>query len=106
MKNTILSGKTLNDIRIEKGEETMSKIGDDGLDGYERNFKNGAGKNSSPLCVGHTVMDLSEAGFQVILNLGAVKGLGLEYGREKFIEMLKEKYNILVVDSYKNIESI
>ena len=60
----------------------------------------------TPLCVGHTVMDLSEAGFQVILNLGSVKGLGSVEGKEKFIEMLKEKYNILVVESYKNIEFI
>jgi len=60
----------------------------------------------NPLCVGHTVMDLSDAGFQVILNLGAVRGIGSIEGQEKFVEVLKEKYNILVVESYKNIETI
>ena len=60
----------------------------------------------NPLCVGHTVMDLSDTGFQVILNLGAVRGIGSIEGQEKFVEVLKEKYNILVVESYKNIETI
>ena len=60
----------------------------------------------NPLCVGHTVIDLSNAGFQVILNMGAVRGLGSKEGQEKFIEMLKEKYGILVVDSYNDIEVI
>ena len=48
----------------------------------------------------------SNAGFQVILNMGAVRGLGSKEGQEKFIEMLKEKYGILVVDSYNDIEVI
>lgn len=60
----------------------------------------------NPLCVGHTVMDLSRAGFQVILNLGAVRGLGSKEGQEKFVEMLRNEYGILVVNSYKDIEVI
>lgn len=60
----------------------------------------------TPLCVGHTLIDLSDAGFQVILNLGAVRGLGSVEGRDKFIEMLKDKYGILVVNSYKEIELV
>ncbi len=56
-----------------------------------------------PLCVGETVIDLCNAGFQVILNMGAVRGLGSIDGRDKFIEMLKYKYSVLVVNSYKDI---
>jgi nicotinamidase/pyrazinamidase len=59
----------------------------------------------TPLCVGHTVIDLAEAGFQVVLNLGAVRGLGTIEGQEKFIEMLKNKYNVFVVNSYKDIST-
>jgi len=61
----------------------------------------------TPLCVGQTVMDLANAGFQVILNLGAVRGLGSIEGQEKFVDMLKsDPYNVLVVNSYKDIEII
>lgn len=40
-------GKSILQRRIEKMCETKEMVGDDGLDGYERAFKNGAGKNSS-----------------------------------------------------------
>ena len=60
----------------------------------------------TPLCVGETIIDLVNAGFQVILNLGSTRGLGSEEGRNKFIDMLVEKYGVLVVNSYKDIEVI
>ena len=60
----------------------------------------------TPLCVGHTVIDLANAGFQVILNMGATRGLGSIEGRDKFIEMLKTKYGVFVVSSYKEIELV
>lgn len=58
----------------------------------------------NPLCVGHTVIDLANSGFQVILNLGAVRGLGSKDGQDKFVEMLKTNHGIFVVNSYKDIE--
>jgi len=61
---------------------------------------------NTPLCVGETVIDLAEAGFQVILNLGAVRGLGTVEGKDKFVEMLKDTHGILVVNSFKEIELV
>ena len=61
---------------------------------------------NTPLCVGETVIDLANAGFQVILNLGAVRGLGTDEGKDKFIEMLKDTHGILVVNSFKEIELV
>jgi len=55
-------------------------------------------------CVGETLKDLSNAGFQVILNLAATKGLGTEEELDKYIEMLVIDYNILVINSVKDIE--
>ena len=60
----------------------------------------------TPLCVGETIIDLVNAGFQVILNLGSTRGLGSEEGREKFINMLVDKYGVLIVNSFKDIEVI
>jgi len=60
----------------------------------------------TPLCVGMTIIDLVDAGFQVILNLGSTRGLGSDEGRINFINMLVDKYGVLVVDSYKDIEII
>jgi nicotinamidase/pyrazinamidase len=57
----------------------------------------------TPLCVGHTVIDLCNAGFQVILNMGAVRSLGTKEGETKFLNMLVNDYNVLIVNSYKNI---
>jgi nicotinamidase/pyrazinamidase len=56
-------------------------------------------------CVGETVIDLVNAGFQVILNLGACRGLGTEEELNDYIEMLKSR-NVLVVESSNNIEVI
>ena len=55
-------------------------------------------------CVGETVKDLSNAGFQVILNLGATKGLGTQKELDKYVEMLRNDFNILVVNSVDDIE--
>ena len=60
----------------------------------------------NPLCVGHTVIDLAKAGFQVILNMGATRGLGSKEGRDKFVEMLKNEYGIFIVNSYKDIDTL
>ena len=61
---------------------------------------------NTPLCVGETVIDLVNAGFQVILNLGATRHLGSDLGKEQFVNMLIEKYNVLVVDSFSEIDVI
>ena len=58
----------------------------------------------TPLCVGETIIDLVDAGFQVILNLGSTRGLGSEEGRNNFINMLVDKYGVLVVNSFTDIE--
>ena len=55
-------------------------------------------------CVGETLKDLSKAGFQVILNLAATKGLGTKEELDKYIKMLVEDFNILVVNSIEDIE--
>jgi len=54
-------------------------------------------------CVSSTVMDLSHAGFQVILNLGACRGIGTQEEINRVVKSLVEDYNILVIDSYKDI---
>lgn len=55
-------------------------------------------------CVGQTVIDLVNAGFQVILNLGGCRGIGSEV--ETYVNMLIETYNVLVVNSFKEIEVV
>ena len=57
-------------------------------------------------CVGQTVIDLVNAGFQVILNLGGCRGIGTEVEINTYVNMLVEKYNVLVVNSFKDIEVI
>jgi len=57
-------------------------------------------------CVGETVIDLINAGFQVILNLGACRGIGSTEDVDKYVNELVEKYGVLVVNSYKEIEVI
>lgn len=47
MNEKTISGKTLKEIRIEKGIITKRIIDDNGLDGFDKAFLNGAGKNSS-----------------------------------------------------------
>lgn len=55
-------------------------------------------------CVGETVIDLINAGFQVILNIGACKGIGTQEEVDKYINMLVDDYNVIVVNSYKDID--
>lgn len=48
-KQVCANGKTILQNRLEKGQRTKEIVGEDGLDGYERAFKNCAGKNASVL---------------------------------------------------------
>lgn len=57
-------------------------------------------------CVGSTVIDLVEAGFQVVLNLGGCKGIGTEDEINEYVNMLVDKYHVLVVESFNDIEVI
>lgn len=57
-------------------------------------------------CVGSTVIDLVEAGFQVILNLGGCRGIGTEEVITDYVNMLVDKYHVLVVDSFNDIEVV
>jgi nicotinamidase/pyrazinamidase len=57
-------------------------------------------------CVKETCIDLSNAGFQVILNLAACKGIGGKEDINKCIDMLVEKYNVFVIDSVDDIDVI
>ena len=57
-------------------------------------------------CVGETVIDLANAGFQIILNLGACRGIGTEKEIDSYVDMLVEKCGILVVNSFNDIELI
>jgi nicotinamidase/pyrazinamidase len=57
-------------------------------------------------CVGSTVIDLADAGFQVILNLGGCRGLGSQDVLDDYVSMLIEKYNVIVVNSADEIEVI
>ena len=57
-------------------------------------------------CVSETCKDLSSAGFQVILNLGACKGIGTEEDINMSVEVLINGYNILVVNSFDEIEVV
>ena len=61
---------------------------------------------TTPLCVGESVIDLCNAGFDVILNLGGTKGLGSDKGREEFVKMLQDKYHVMVVNSADEINFI
>ena len=57
----------------------------------------------TPLCLGEAVIDLSKAGFNVILNMGATAWLGSEEGKNKFVEMLINDYRIKVVNSASEV---
>lgn len=57
-------------------------------------------------CVSETCIDLANAGFQVIVNLGACRGIGTKEEIEEHVNMLVNKHNIIVVESYKGIEVI
>lgn len=57
-------------------------------------------------CVAETVKDLSNAGFQVILNLGGCRGIGTQEEIDKCVETLIDDYNAIVVNSFTDIEVI
>ena len=57
-------------------------------------------------CVGQTVIDLVNAGFQVILNLGGCRGIGTDDEINTYVNILVGAYNVLVVNSFKDIEVI
>lgn len=57
-------------------------------------------------CVGETVKDLSKAGFQVILNLSATKGLGTKEDLNDYIKMLKHDYNVIMIKSIKELNIV
>lgn len=57
-------------------------------------------------CVGETCIDLSNAGFQVILNLSACRGIGTKDDIDKYVAMLIDTYNVFVVESTEDIEVI
>lgn len=57
-------------------------------------------------CVGDTVKDLVDAGFQVILNLGACRGIGTTEELDKYVNMLIDDYKVLVVNSADEIDVI
>ena len=57
-------------------------------------------------CVGSTVVDLVNAGFQVILNLGGCRGIGTEEELNKYVDMLVNDYNVIVVNSFNDIDVI
>lgn len=59
---------------------------------------------NSPLCVGETIIDLSNAGFRVILNMGSTRWIGSEDGKNKFIQRLIKDYNIIIINSSNDLE--
>lgn len=57
-------------------------------------------------CVGETVIDLSNAGFQVILNLAACRGIGTPEVIDEYVNMLVKKYNVFVINSTEDLEVV
>jgi len=70
-------------------------------DGIDTFIVNGLALN---YCLGIGALDLNDAGFQVIVNLGATKGIGSDEELSKYVEMLKSK-GIRIVDSADEIET-
>lgn len=57
-------------------------------------------------CVGETCKDLAEAGFRVILNLGACRGIGYPEVINEYVLKLKDEYHIIVINSASEIKSV
>jgi len=57
-------------------------------------------------CVGETCIDLSNAGFQVVLNLAGCRGIGTKEAIDEYVNMLVEKYNVFVINSTEDLEVI
>lgn len=55
-------------------------------------------------CVGSTVIDLVEAGFTVVLNLAASRGIGTKEDIDNYVNMLINKYDVKVVNSSDDIK--
>jgi nicotinamidase/pyrazinamidase len=84
--------KTISTGIIEKAEH----------DGVITFILNGLALN---YCLGEGALDLAEAGFEVIINLSATRGIGTNKEIENYINMLKSK-NIIIVNNANEIESI
>jgi len=69
------------------------------VDGVTTFILNGLALN---YCLGSAALDLKKAGFTVIVNLGATRGLGSEEGRLTFIESLKT-LGVIFVESADEI---
>ena len=57
-------------------------------------------------CVSESCKDLSNAGFQVVLNLGGCRGVGSVEDVDKSINELVNTYKVLIVNSFSEIEVI
>lgn len=57
-------------------------------------------------CVSETCKDLSDAGFQVILNLAGCRGIGTQEVIDECVNMLVDKYNVFVINSSEDLEVI
>jgi len=55
-------------------------------------------------CVGETCIDLANAGFQVILNIGGSRGIGTQEEIDNYITKLIDDYKVIVVNSFTDIE--
>ncbi|MCK9417179.1 isochorismatase family protein [Candidatus Dojkabacteria bacterium] len=63
------------------------------LGGLALNFE------EEPLCLGSAALDLKDAGFNVIVNLAATRGIGSEKGKLKFLKKLEDKGIIIIENS-------
>jgi nicotinamidase/pyrazinamidase len=57
-------------------------------------------------CVSETCKDLSDAGFQVVLNLAGCRGIGTQEVIDECVNMLVDKYKVFVIDSVEDIEVV
>lgn len=61
---------------------------------------------ATDFCVSETCKDLSEAGFQVVLNLGACRGIRTKEEIDKHVDNLIDNYHVFVVNSIDDINVI
>lgn len=54
-------------------------------------------------CLGSAALDLKDAGFEVIVNLGATRGIGTEEEITNYIQMLKTK-GIIIINSADELQ--
>ena len=72
------------------------------FDGINTFILNGLALN---YCLGSAALDLIDAEFEVIVNLGATRGIGAQEDLDNYVEMLKSK-GIKVVNSADEIETM